>query len=172
MIKQIISTFVFIGTVNLAISQTQKIFTGTVDYKFNLSSTNTLKPSKRNNLENEINPYLTKINLLSSYYEAVNKGDTLASEKFLIGDSLLSKKDEFTLGYIFSLIRMKQLGILYKPSIQINDDSEENKIIVCNDQQQKEFIKHANSKKYKITCVYIGSLLVDNTQVYQLISYK
>jgi len=172
MIRQTISTLFLIGLANLALSQTLKTFKGTVDYKFHLSSTNAIKPVERSAFEREMSPYLIKIDLLSSYYKALKKGDTLAAEKFLNSDSFLSKKDAFTLAYMYSLARMKQLGILYKPCVQVNDDSGESKIIVCSDRQQKEFIKHANSKQYVLRCEYIGDLITNNIQVYNLVSYK
>ena len=123
MIKQTISTLLLIGIVNFALSQTFKIFKGTVDYKFHLSSTNSIKPGERSAFESDMAPYLKRIDLLSSYYKALNKGDTTASEFFLNSDTLLSKDNAFTLAYMFSLVRMKQLGILYKPCVQVNDDS-------------------------------------------------
>ena len=171
MTKRTAATIFLLGLLNSVFSQTLKTFRGTIDYKFHLSSTNAIKPVERNNFEKEMAPYFKKMDLLSSYYIALNKGDTTTAEKLLSKDTLLSEDNDFTIAYMFSLARMKRLGILYKPCIQVND-SEETKIIVCTVQQQKQFIKHANSKKYKLECKYIGYLVIDNIQVYQLIRYK
>ncbi len=170
--KQTVFTFFLVGIVNLALSQTLKTFKGTVDYKFHLSSTNKIKPIDRSTFESKMNPYIKKLDVLSSYYRALNIGDTLAAEKFLNSDPILSKDNPFKLSYMFSLAKMKQLGILYQPCVQVNDESDEPKIIVCSAQQQKEFIQHANSKHYVLMCEYIGDLIADNIQVYKVVSYK
>lgn len=161
-----------IGIGHFALSQTLKTFKGTVDYKFNLSSTNKITPNERKELENGITPYVKKMELLISYYTALYKGDNKVAKEVLSHDTLFSKDDAFTLAYMFSLARMKQLGVLYKPCIQVNDNGEELKIIVCTEQQQKEFIEHGNSKTYDLKCNYVGSLIKDNIQIYKLISYR
>lgn len=172
MINQTLLIFLFTGLVNLTFSQTLKTFRGTVDYKFHLSGTNAIKPAERRAWECEIDPYLKKMNLLTSYYNALNRGEVKAAEKILSKDTLLSKDNSFTLAYMFTMARMKTLGILYKPCVQVNDKSAPANIIVCTNKQQKEFIKHANSKQYELQCEYIGSMIKDNIQVYKLNSYK
>ncbi len=148
-----------------------KTFKGTIDNHFNLSTTNAIKLEDRQELEKDIDTYLSKIDLLNSYYEKINEGDIQLANKILQTDTLLSKQDDYTLAYMFTLTKLKELDLLYKPSFQVNDNSAESKLIFCNEKQIKELTENRD-RIFELNCKYIGNIIIDKTQVYQLEKYK
>jgi len=151
-------------------TQSDAIFKGTVDYKFNLSTTNKIKPIDRPEFERQMTPYFNRIKILDAYFEKTSNGETSAANNILATDTLLAKEDAFSLAYMYSLVKMKQLGVLYKPCVQVNDNLA-NKLIFCTEVQREDLIKD-QKREFTLNCKYIGSLIIDQTKVYQLIDYK
>lgn len=161
----------FIGVLNFANAQDLKIFKGTISYQFNLSRTDKIPINERDTLKKQLDVFIQNMGLLIDYYENINRSDTSSANKIIIQDTLFKKLSKFSLAFNFSLARMYQLGILYKPCIQINDKYQERNLIFCSAKQFEELIKFKN-KKLKLECKYIGSLIIDNTLAYELINIK
>lgn len=150
--------------------QDLKTFTGTIDYKFHLSGTHTLKDAQRKEIENDIEFYAKREKTLTNYFNKLSSGDNNGAKRVLGKDKDLKEKDDFTLAYMFALLRMKQLKILYSPCIQVNDEKAEGIIISCTTRQFEEM---KNSKKeFQLECRYVGELIVDNTKAYELVSFR
>jgi len=147
-----------------------KIFKGRIDYKFHLSSTDEVDGKQKIELEKEIEEYYKKRDLLSNYFSELNLGKTKEAEDLLKKDKSLSKVDNFTLSYRFMLLKMKELGILYKPLIQIDDETAQGIVISCTREQLEQLL--ANESEVELTAEYVGELLVDNVKAYRLISFQ
>jgi hypothetical protein len=145
-------------------------FTGTIDYKFHLSGTHTLNEDKKKEFETDIEFYSQRQQLLTDYFTKQNSGDNDGAKRILKKDKMLKGKDDFTLAYMFLLVKMKELRILYKPCIQINDDKAEGIIISCTT-EQFEGMKN-NKRQYTLECRYVGELIVDKTKAYELVTIR
>lgn len=159
-----------VGLVGSSCGQDLKIFTGTIDSHFHLSSTYTLTEDKRNEFEMDIEFYAKRKQLLTDYFTKLSSGDNDGARRILKKDKELKDKDAFTLSYMFTLVRMKELKTLYKPSIQINDDTAEGILISCTPTQFE--ILNADKREYTLECRYIGELIVDNAKAYELVTIK
>jgi hypothetical protein len=124
-----------IALLSRSYGQDLKIFTGTTDYKFHLSSTHSLDEDKKKELEADIEFYYQRRQLLQDYFTKQNSGDNEGARKIIKKDKKLKAKDDFTLAYMFTVLRMKELELLYKPCIQVNDAKGEGIIISCSIEQ-------------------------------------
>lgn len=170
-IKYFTVIVIFMGVLNFADAQDLKIFKGTVNYQFNLSRTDKIPKNERDTIQKQLGVFIQNIELLIDYYENLNIGDTSSANKTLKQDTMFYKMSKFSLAFNFSLARMYQLGILYKPCIQINDKYQENNLIFCSEKQFEDLIRFKN-KKFKLECKYIGNLIIDKTQAYELVNIK
>jgi hypothetical protein len=145
-------------------------FTATIDYKFHLSGTHTLSEDKKKEFEIDIDFYAQRKELLTDYFAKLSSGDKDGAIRILKKDKKLKDMDDFTLAYMFTLVRMRDLKILYKPCIQVNDDKAEGIIISCTMDQFEEI---KNSKKeYTLECRYVGELVVDKAKAYELVTAR
>ncbi|MES2765874.1 MAG: hypothetical protein V4642_08405 [Bacteroidota bacterium] len=151
------------------LAQSDTTFTGTIDDKFNLSSTHKVSLKERPKLEQEINSFAKKLDVLNPYFKAANENNFELAAKIISSDSLLSRMDSETLDVMFGLVKMQELGILYRPLIQVNDGFKERRLIACTEKQKMNLVK---DRKYILYCKYVGELIVENAKVYQLISFQ
>jgi hypothetical protein len=145
-------------------------FTGTIDYKFHLSETHTLTGDKKKEFETDIDFYAQHTALLTDYFTKLSSGDNEGAKSVLTKDKILKDKDAFTLAYMFALVRMRDLKILYKPCIHVNDDKAEGILISCTTDQFEEM--KSNRKEYMLECRYVGELIVDKTRAYELVTVR
>ncbi len=147
------------------------VLSGTVDYHFHLSSTHKADAKMKDEIEKALPLYEKHRDEILNYILAYNKGEIKKARKHLKAKEI-NKLSDFELNYYFAILRMKELGVLYKPSIQVVDietysDSTKTIIISCTS-DQFEKIKD-QSKTYDIECVYLGELYIDNAKYYKLI---
>ena len=163
--------FLFIGNVYFAKAQNIKIFRGTISYQFNLSRTDKVPKNERDTFQKQLFYFIKNIDLLVNYYTSLNNGDTIAANKILNQDSIFQKCSQFSLAYNYSLARMYQLGVLFKPGIQVNNKYQENNLIFCSE-KQFDYLTNNINKRFKLECKYIGGLIIDKVQIYELINIK
>jgi hypothetical protein len=161
----------FAGASLASYGQGLKTFRGYVDSKSQLSHTSTLNESKRITLLKHLKPYLLREAVLTDYFTKLNQGDTIAANKILEGDKFLRNKDDFTIAYMFSLVRMQALNELFKPCIQIYDDEARGIVITCTKEQFADLTEE-DTKIFEVTCRFIGELLVDKVKLYEMVRYR
>jgi hypothetical protein len=71
---------------------------------------------------------------------------------------------------MFALLKMRDLKILYKPCIQVNDEKANGILISCTTDQFEEI--KSNKKEYALECRYVGELIVDKTKAYELVTVR
>jgi hypothetical protein len=151
-------------------AQDLKTFTGHIDTHFNLSSTHNLNDQGRKEAETNIAIFAQKRPLLIDYFSKLNAGDEQGAAGLLKQDSVLSKNSEFSISLVFLMLRMKELNMLYKPCIQLNDDSPDINIISCSIEQLNELLKE--DREYVLECRYLGELIPGNDKAYELIAIR
>lgn len=149
-------------------AQELKTVKGIVSYQFNLSRTDKILIDKRDTIQKQLNIFLQNIELLTDYYEKINIGDTTSANMIIKQNIIFKNISSFSLAYSFSLARLYQLGLLYKPCIQIEGKHQENNLIFCTEKKFEDLIKFGN-RKIKLKCKYIGSLIIDKIQIYELV---
>jgi len=159
-----------IGLTSSSQGQDLKIFTGTIDYKFHLSSTHTLSEEKKKELDSDIKFYSQRRQLLTDYFTKLNSEDIEGAKKILKKDKKLKDTDDFTLAYMFTILRMKELKILYKPCIQVNDENADGIIISCSTEQLDQL--KSGDKEFQLECRYVGELIVDKAKAYELVTAR
>ncbi len=150
------------------------VLSGTVDYHFNLSSTHKVDTKMKDEIEKALPLYEKHRAEILNYILAYNKGEIKKARKHLKAKEIKNLSD-FELNYYFAILRMKELEVLYKPSIQVVDietysDSTETIIVSCTP-EQFEKIKD-QSKTYDIECVYLGEFYIDDAKYYRLVDSK
>jgi hypothetical protein len=169
-LTKLIFLIVSTGLARIASGQDIKTFTGTIDYKFHLSSTHTLNENQKKELDTDIEFYAQKEKLLTDYFTKLNFGDNEGAKKILKKDKGLKEKDDFTLAYMFTILKMKELKILYKPCIQVNDDKADGIIISCSTEQLDKL--RSSDKEFQLECRYVGELIVDKAKAYELVTVR
>lgn len=164
-----IACYVFM--VGGASAQNVRVFTGTIAKHFHLSTTNVLTAEDRVHLEAEIAPYHERMDLLTAFFMMRNVGSVKGADQLIATDSILMTKDSFTLSYMFMIVRMKQLGTLYKPSIQIDDKNARRIVISCSPEQHR-ILTESEDKVFTLECRYVGDLYVDGYKAYELLRIR
>ncbi len=154
-----------------ASAQNVRVFTGTITKHFHLSTTNLLTVEDRVSLEREIAPYLERMDLLTAFFMMRNVGSVKGADQLIATDSILMTKDSFSLSYMFMVARMKQLGTLYKPSIQIADANARRIVISCSPEQHR-ILTENEDQVFTLECRYVGDLYVDGYTVYELLRIR
>jgi len=150
--------------------QESENYSGLLDTKFYLSGTHQLNDSSRERTEKWIKEYKTKELTIQDYLTKLNSGDENGANKIIRKDKQLKEDGEFTIKMMYTLLRMKELGILYRPCFTINDDKADRAIISCSTEQLDELRK--GNREFNFQCRYIGLLYVDNLRAFELVSYK
>jgi hypothetical protein len=172
MITKTSITCILVLASTLVFPQSIKTFEGTFTFSFTSSTTHKLNKSDRDQMEKEISNFLPKMNLMTSYFRALASGNSALVKDILKKNPSIGKENEFGLATMFNLTRMKQLGVFYKPCFQVDDLKNEPAIIVCTEKEYEILNKDEDLKNYIMECEYVGDLVLDNFQVYRLISFK
>ncbi|MEL6655744.1 MAG: hypothetical protein AAFP77_16920 [Bacteroidota bacterium] len=93
---------------------------GTIGNHFHLSSTHKIEESNRMAFLKEVEPILDKMELLDQYYTYESRGMTIEANELLQSDSLLAEANAFGLAYAYTVVKMKEMEILFLPLIQCN----------------------------------------------------
>lgn len=168
-VLKLVAIFVFISITSFCLQESSKskVLKGEIATSFHLSSTNKIELKERPSFEKELEVYIPKMKVLTKYFELQNQGKENEAKKVLKKDKFLSKKEPFELAYMYTLIRYKEMGVLYQPCFQIHDKSEVRKLIFCTEEQLKT-IKEKGRREVEVECTYIGKLNMDNVEVYKL----
>ena len=150
--------------------QESENFTGVLDTKFYLSATYQLDDSTKAKGEKWIREYKSKELMVRDYLTKLNSGDEKGANKIIRKDKQLKEDGEFIIKMMYTLLRMKELGILYRPCFTLNDDKAKNAIISCSTEQLAELRK--GNREFNFQCSYLGHLYVDNLRAFELVSFK
>ena len=145
-------------------------YSGHLDTKFYLSGTYQLNDSSRDKTEKWIKEYKAKESIIRDYITKLNSGDDKGANKIIRKDKQLKKDGQFIVKMIYTLLRMKELGILYRPCFTINDSKADSAIISCSTEQLDELRK--GNSQFNFQCRYVGLLYVDNLRAFELVSFK
>jgi hypothetical protein len=163
-------TVVALGLQFSCYGQELATFTGTIEYKFHLSATHMLTDDQKKEFETDIDFYAQRRGLLTDYFTKLNSGDSEGAKRILKKDRKIKDTDNFALTYMFALLKMRDLGILYKPCIQVNDERAEGILISCTAEQFEEMTN--NKREYTLECRYVGELIFDKTKAYELVTTR
>ncbi|MCB0538629.1 MAG: hypothetical protein H6571_17955 [Lewinellaceae bacterium] len=139
---------------------------------FNLSSTNRIKPTERNNWLESIKPISNKLNEIDHYLHALNEGDTLTANELVRKDSSVLQIRSFEGSYYYIMAKMNNLNILFKPLLQCDyfDRSEGFHLLSSTEKQLTSLEKSmAKNKPLKVKIVKIDYWEMDKTHVYKLL---
>lgn len=145
-------------------------YSGQLDTKFYLSRTYQLNDSSKEKTEQWIKEYKVKESTIQDYLTKLNSGDNKGAKRVIRKDKQLKKDGEFNVKMIYTLLRMKELGILYRPCFTLNDDKAKNAIISCSKEQLAELRK--GNREFNFQCRYLGHLHVDNLRAFELVLFK
>jgi len=146
------------------------IFNGTPSFNFYLGSTHLATDSSKIELEKGLKYFEKKSAVLKEYFSKLSSGDLKEAKRILRKEKDLRKHGDFTIGMMFTLTRMKELEILYKPCFQIKDEIANEAVISCSVDEFNS-LKRTNGE-IRVECKYLGPLYVDNKIAYELVAYK
>lgn len=154
------------------IKQETITFKGTIGNKFFFSRTDRFKKAERAKIDKGLGDMEKKMGKLDKYYHYLNLGKEKEAKEVLKSDSLLAKEPEMGLGFMYMFVKMKQLGILYRPLIQFHKMS--GCLISITEQELVALDKYINNKvEVKLKIKKIGAIEMDHIQVYRLVKiYK
>ena len=93
----------------------------------------------------------------------------MEAKEIIETDSILSQSNEFGLAYGYSLIKMKELGILYSPLIQCHN-FEESHLISISERDLLLLDNYLNQKiEIELEIEKIGYFEMDKTNIYKLV---
>jgi hypothetical protein len=170
-VKKILLYSLFVSIAISADAQELKTFRGFIEYRFQISRAGLLSEDKKIALKRTINQYAEKESLLTEYYTKLNAGDTALAYAILKKDKFFKNKDDFTMAYMFSLVRMKTLNELFRPCIQVFDDQARGIIVSCTKDQFADLTEE-DTRIFEVVCRYVGDLYVDNVKLYEMVRYR
>jgi len=142
---------------------------GMIGNQFHLSSTHRIKEEDRDVFYAEAQQIEDEIAQLDQHYAFLNMGMDKEAAQILEGDSLLSQFNSFGIAYAYMVVKLEQLGILYKPLIQCHSLGETHLIVVSN-QDLIALEQYLNKPiEVELRIVKMGYFEMDETTIYQLV---
>ncbi len=171
MTKRILPACIILLLFNFCKAQELKTFRGSIEFKFQLSKAGLLSADKRISLKRNMQPYIEHEALLTDYFQSINSGDTTKASEIIKRNKFFKNKDDFTIAYMFSLVRMQTLNELFRPCIQVYDDEARGIIITCTKDQFADLTEE-DTRTFEVVCRYVGELYVDNVKLYEMVRYR
>ncbi|MEO1517527.1 MAG: hypothetical protein AAFV95_21060 [Bacteroidota bacterium] len=138
------------------------VLKGTIGNHFHLSSTQNIPQEQREEYQRERAALASKMKLLDRYYHLQSSGAQQEADQLLASDDVLSQKNKFGIGLLYTMAKMQELDILYKPLIQCSTGDY---LISCDPGQLETLKPYLNkNKEIQLTCRYIATIPMDQTQ--------